>query len=699
MFRYQTAGHSIYRRLVRGIGLSVTAVVLSLCVSVSTSAMSNVGPDPNDTGLAPGEVIGYNISTTNYSSNPSPASTVPIYFDNNSGTKQITIVGGDLCTDALQSAPISGGNYRDIQNVANIEGSSAAMFYLTNPSTSVNTTPVQSRVSSSDTCYRDTMTLSFNASSTLLFDPVINKYYAYFTGEVLGISYAENLYSIRVEEVTAIVGYSVASSARSFGVEMQYPYSGYRNYRFPFAPDCSVTNPSGTPAVAELFDLDNGDPSVQNGNFIRTYVEQTDTSGNVSRIPLQFTSTSSPTSSNVPATGDKDSGYVIDSGNGTSAFIQMTVFPSYKYRLGMDGVYFRNFLQFNLPYDSIYHAVTCPSLPLPPPLPPPPPPVDKPYLSVVGGDVVTGASFSNDTTPCSAAPHNTLAGVVGWNSNASPWTGSGGTYAVLAWGRIQEFATNQGNATNGGSATSLSFSNINDGGSVNAGNGMFGGMFESAPCIDYWGSRPATSTGTVIPAGTSTISLNGMNGNYFATGPLTINTSAITNGSTVTLYVTGNVAITGNITYAGAGAWNSVSQIPSLKIVSLGSIFIDANVAQLDGFYVAVPTGNYATGSTATRTYANPGTGTISTCSNGFNVVDPSQLPGSDMINRCRFILTINGSFAANQVWLLRTHGSYTDGTIGTEKFKYGPEVWLAPPSGGALDPNYRSIIGLPPIL
>lgn len=320
----------------------------------------------------------------------------------------------------------------------------------------------------------------------------------------------------------------------------------------------------------------------------------------------------------------------------------------------------------------------------------------KPYFQANGGDVLAGSSFATSTaTACavSSIPPDSSAGIVSWNKRAPSYHGAGGMYAAFAMDHIQDYVTNQGS---GHGPASLSFTN--ESGSVNPAGGMFGGMFDGAPCVDYWGSKPDFST---LPAdiGSGPIDLAALgSGTYRRTGDLTIAPSNIANGTRLTIYVEGNVYIlphtTGRaIVYGGSDTnWNDYSKIPSVRIIAHGSIFIDANVQQLDGLYVAVPDTGYQS---ATGSYSSPLRGTISTCSNPAGSYNP-QNPG--MVAACKKPLTVHGSLVGNQIWLLRTGG-----TIGTgapaEVINYGPEMWLAPPSGGTLDPAYRAIVGLPPVL
>lgn len=321
-----------------------------------------------------------------------------------------------------------------------------------------------------------------------------------------------------------------------------------------------------------------------------------------------------------------------------------------------------------------------------------------PFIKVNGGDTVAGVSFSapngNAVVPCSAAAHNPDAGVVSSNRNTAPnYTGAGGSYAVYAMNYIQSFASDQGK---GRPATTLSFANLDypdDGANTILPEiGRFGGLFGSAPCVDYWGAKPPDNQLTALGTGQS---LNNLTGNYRFTGNLSIGNTLIQSGRKLTLYVKGDVSITGDIVYQNSdGSWAATADIPNFKLIVNGRIFINASVDQLDGSYVAIPNSNYLT---AVSSFGAPASGTISTCSNGFVSYNPQLTASNNMTALCNNRLTVNGSFTANQILLLRTFGTLSSNEP-AEVFNYTPELWLAP-SGVTMDGSYESMTGLPPIL
>lgn len=253
--------------------------------------------------------------------------------------------------------------------------------------------------------------------------------------------------------------------------------------------------------------------------------------------------------------------------------------------------------------------------------------------------------------------------------------------------------------------TELSFTNTNtDAYSVNLAMGMFGGLFEDAPCVDYWGTMPDEQLLYDIPS--SLVVMDGADGLYKHFGSdITIAGGQITKGSHVTMYVEGDVSITRNIAYEGiATGWANRGEIASFKLIVLGSIFIDRSVTQLDGVYVAVPKGT--DGWNKANSYADPNPGTISTCASGFDSYNPTtyDLARIEVVCGPRQ-LTVFGGLIAQQLWLLRAYGASSDpnevsGTA-AERIFYTPEVWLSHQENTDVNLNagYDSILALPPQL
>lgn len=301
------------------------------------------------------------------------------------------------------------------------------------------------------------------------------------------------------------------------------------------------------------------------------------------------------------------------------------------------------------------------------------PVVYLPYLNVYGGDVMTGASptVSSGSSTCVVDADG---GIFGWNNVSASYAGAGTQYAVQALGAIQYFATALGSTNTPPAGLSLA-NNFTpaDPMKLNTGQGLFGGYFtEPTADCDFTSDLKSPQTATVDKTFGATTVAAGI--------------------SDVWLVTNADVYISGNIAYANTGGWANVSQIPYFKlVVTGGDIYIDRNVTQLDGIYVAEPdgSGNH---------------GRIYTCATGLRAaINPVS---ANYYSNCNAKLTINGVFVAKQVQFLRTNGSVgqaksTDtlsSNHSAEVFNYTPELWL-PRGANTPDSGYTAITGLPPIL
>jgi hypothetical protein len=322
-----------------------------------------------------------------------------------------------------------------------------------------------------------------------------------------------------------------------------------------------------------------------------------------------------------------------------------------------------------------------------------------PFVKVNGGDTYSGVSFAapyrsgEGLLPCSAASHNPKAGVVSSNTDTGSYSGAGGSYAVFAMGYIQSYASDQGKARG---PASLNFSNVDypafGSSSLQTSAGRFGGLFGTAPCMDYWERKPADDKLTPLnPSAT----LDGLTGHYVLNGNLTIKGALIQTGRRLTIYVKGDVNIRGDVVYQNnITSWRDSADVPSFTLIVNGRIFVESTVSQLDGLYVGVPNSNYVNGPSS---FADPAVGSIITCSNGFSAHNPLLAATSNMTSICNRRLTVNGGFIANHVLLLRTFGTLRTNEP-AEVFNYTPELWLAP---SAIDLNtpYDTLTALPPVL
>jgi hypothetical protein len=129
-------------------------------------------------------------------------------------------------------------------------------------------------------------------------------------------------------------------------------------------------------------------------------------------------------------------------------------------------------------------------------------------------------------------------------------------------------------------------------------------------------------------------------------------------------------------------------------MIVLGNIYIDRNVTQLAGNYMAVDVG----------TVGGLGTGNIITCASAAN----TPVPVTSRFANCNSKLTVSGSLSAKSIKYLRVSGSVKDAsnadtattTNAAEIINFGPEGWL--PRGTVprdVGNTYQSVTGLPPIL
>ena len=220
-----------------------------------------------------------------------------------------------------------------------------------------------------------------------------------------------------------------------------------------------------------------------------------------------------------------------------------------------------------------------------------------------------------------------------------------------------------------------------------------GGYYGSSHCIR--GEDPPDTA--VAEAGTNAQPGNLDGAHKYTTDKLTLNGGSISPGKNLAIFASGDVYINGNITY-GSG-WN-VGNVPSFVLRAGGNIYIDPGVTQLDGLYIAQPSGK------------------IYTCADASGF---APMAASAMYDNCKNRLTVYGSFIANQINLMRTFGSLRNaqnnaqpcsnaGSAGpaqsancaAEVFRFSPEMYLSkpavkPPSNGAT--RFDAYTSLPPVL
>ncbi len=312
----------------------------------------------------------------------------------------------------------------------------------------------------------------------------------------------------------------------------------------------------------------------------------------------------------------------------------------------------------------------------------------KPYARVYGGDISAGGGVVLSPDALDSCNYNSGAGIFGWNRRGpGSWAGAATQFAASAMYTIFDTSTSLGNGAGAAPpASGLAFANTG----TNV-NGTFGTNFGSVGCIqDYYSRRPATTTSPPTGSGAITAMTTGI---YGVTGPVQFyGGGALSAGERITIYVDGNVHVNTNITYGGE-PW-SISNMPNFQLIVRGDIFIDLATTRLDGLFVAQPRAD-GTG------------GTIHTCASTIPTIF-TQIPLSGTLaSTCDTKLTVNGSFVARQIRLLRTIGTQRSSSAGetasggnmAEAFNFGPAAWMVQPDSGAASTSYDSITSLPPIL
>ncbi len=308
---------------------------------------------------------------------------------------------------------------------------------------------------------------------------------------------------------------------------------------------------------------------------------------------------------------------------------------------------------------------------------------DQPYMKVYGGDVMAGSGFiSTGSTTCTPG---TTGSVVGWNWPTSGYSGAGNEFAAFGLGDIDGFATDQ-NSGNSGIGLSFANSPATIQNNVAPGSGEFGGLYNPVNCApNFYSTMPATTS--AYPGSVGGL----LSGAYSSNADLTIGGGSVQDSQHPVIYVNGNVYISGNINLGTAsdGDWANISDIPSFELIVQGNIYISSTVTNLDGIYIAQG-------------------GTIYDCSTGLEA--PAALDSS-FYSTCNQKLTVNGSFIATSVDLMRTDNTLYQSSgessaagggsssHAAEVFNYNPTIWLGLTTNNTQLNNYNSIISLPPVL
>lgn len=307
--------------------------------------------------------------------------------------------------------------------------------------------------------------------------------------------------------------------------------------------------------------------------------------------------------------------------------------------------------------------------------------VTQPYLKSYGGDVMTGAWFSNGTNCSTDSTSNyqdpnfanggfaadaRAGGILTYSKTAG--TSSGGDssqYAAFSIGEVDGRRAGDGfysagaqAAAGGAGSTSVKALTIaNTNGLLPFGGEAEGSIRQSNCIADYYSKKPAGTAAagdltSVIARGSGDYAAAGGGSSFTLTSGAVGQTYTIPAGKRITIYVNGNAYISGNIVYDPAA---TVDNIPKFALIVKGSIYIDPGVTRLDGMYVAQPAGT-----TAAAVAADDGI--IWTChptspASAPGTVDPTSLAG------CTLPLAVNGALIAKQVNLVRVGGGGGSGT------------------------------------
>lgn len=342
----------------------------------------------------------------------------------------------------------------------------------------------------------------------------------------------------------------------------------------------------------------------------------------------------------------------------------------------------------------------------------------QPYARFYGNDVFAGGAYGEN---CTVAGDGRARGLGYFlpdptAQNHASYKGTAAELAVFATGQIDGVLPGSQDITRT-SLTELSFSNSD----LGTGNIALGGQFSEAMCADdYWADMPtdATTLPTSFIGGQTVSNITTLESDtYFYDGNLHLTTTQsgtpdqdnkIAHGRHITIYVDGDTWIGDSSFGAGRlrqiayadGPWATTKDIPLVRVISKGNIYVDNEVSQLDGMYVAIPTD------------ANPNnTGEIHTCATAEDSKDlMNPRDNAKILSKCGRPLLVNGAFIAKKVNLLRFHGNiafapnapepYNSGEI-AETFRFSPELYLALTTmgGGAANVEFDAITSLPPSL
>lgn len=341
----------------------------------------------------------------------------------------------------------------------------------------------------------------------------------------------------------------------------------------------------------------------------------------------------------------------------------------------------------------------------------------RPYTKFFGNDVIAGGGYG-DCSATSGINANGY-GEFGTPADQTTYRGTASELAVFASGAINGVMPGSQSLIARNPVNELAFAN--DPSTVDLTTGglnspAFGGSFGPTICAsDFWNQVPDKTQLTTLPS--STVNLGTLSpGTYYYLGNINITPANINNGTKITIYVEGDTII-GSATADALNSnnpnkynqtvsynqpnssWSDIDKIPLIRIISKGNIYIDNNMSQVDGMYIAVSKDDGSGGE-------------IQTCaqytSTVFNDLSANDQASKTFIaSECNHKLTVYGAFVAKKVKLLRTNGNVLSGVARetsdsvniAESFVFSPELYLALIADSTAAAGFDAILSLPPAL
>lgn len=304
---------------------------------------------------------------------------------------------------------------------------------------------------------------------------------------------------------------------------------------------------------------------------------------------------------------------------------------------------------------------------------------NEPYAQFFGNDVSAGGEFDLASNSCTGSDpthgtgsyaEGTIKAFVDGSGTLSA-RGAGTQFAALAHGNNSSGTSDKGaiylfntanlRTTAGAyptTPTGLTFANVSTNGPA------YGSSLGLAHCVpDYMATNPLASSGPNWSAAYSNLQTSGA---YYSTSSISIGNvgdPAVTlpNGTSIAIYVKGNVTINRSILFTDTGHTVSMTNgayttnIPSLFIIATGNINIAPSVNEVDGVYIAQPDGSGHGG-------------VINTCATGTNDLFSAATCGGTP-------LAAKGAFIANNVRLYRTFSSVRNSADGEYPTTFNPSL------------------------